>query len=101
MKYEVNGETKEGKAYSLSYDNDMMDGILIDFPTTYAFFSDSVPEHKKSLEYIEDHDALTIKEFEGVDIDWNIAPHSWVFRSVVKLVTETAEQVCKEASDES
>ena len=44
----INGEPTEFEAYSLGYDNDLLDGVLLDMPETYiwySFLSKKLPIH--------------------------------------------------------
>lgn len=89
MKLFINSEPIEGSAYSLSYPSDILDGILIDMPENYIFLSDHVEEHRAFMEEIED----PVEHFDLTKTDVNYAepPHSWVVRSVGRLLVATAE----------
>ena len=46
MKININGETYEATAHSVTYPNDLLNGVLLDMPENYAFLS----EHIMSIE---------------------------------------------------
>lgn len=97
MKFLINGEETNGEAYSLGYDNDLFDGILVNLPNHYVHLSDHIEQHRGFMDAIEDeveHFDLTCCE-----VDWSQPPHSWVLKSIEKAIVQTAEQVCAEACE--
>lgn len=100
MIYEINGKRYDGRAFSIQYANDMMSGVLIDMPKKFIWFSDSVDTHADCIDAIEDAGEMEIHDLSDCDIDWTEKPHSWVFRSMVNYIVQSAEQLCIEACDE-
>lgn len=88
MKININGETYEATAHSVTYPNDLLNGVLLDMPDNYAFLSEHVDEHR---DIIEDLDEVEFYDLTETDVDYDTAPHSWVVKSVVKLMIQTAE----------
>lgn len=91
MKMQVNGQEVDASLYSVSYPNDMLDGILIDLPESYGFLSDHVAHHRELMTDFDDE----VEHFDlsDADVDYTKPPHKWVVDSVVKLVIRSAEQL--------
>lgn len=98
MKFTINGVETEGSLNSLNFGNDMMNGVLIDMPNNYVFLSDHVESHRDFMEAVIDAPTEHFN-LEGYEIDWDHAPHSWVFQAIAKQIIDTAEQVCAEACE--
>lgn len=82
-------ELTPDNTYIISYDNDMMDGVMIDIDDNYAFISAHTPGYDSLLDELDEAGV----GYYGVDgeVDWTEAPHSWVLQSVGRLVVRTAE----------
>ena len=88
MKIRLNGEVVDAEAYSVGYRNDLLDGILIDVGEHYIFLSDHVEEHRELMDDIEEVEHFDLSDCE---VDYDQPPHSWVLKSVGKMVVATAE----------
>lgn len=86
----VNGQDREVAAYSVAYPNDLLDGCLLDLGNQYGFLSDHIESHREAQAEIED---LEFYDMSDCEIDYSIAPHSWVVTSVAKLVIREAELI--------
>lgn len=96
MKMQLNGELVEMTPYSLAYGNDLLDGVLLDMPDNYIFLSDHLQSHRDVMEDITE---LEHFDMSGCDVDFDQAPHSWVVKSVGRMVVWTAERICEEACE--
>jgi len=95
MKIHINGQPADFEAYSMSYGNDLLDGVLLDMPETYIWLSDHIEEARDIIDQLPDN----IEHFDmtGCEIDWEEVPHCWVFSSIERAIVKTAEIVCIEA----
>lgn len=103
MIFSFNGEQHEAKSVSkVDYGNDLVNGMLLDFPEQYTFLSDNVENQRDFIAEIEEDEDEDVQYYDLSDceIDWDRPPHSWVLKSVGKMIANTAEQVCIEACDE-
>jgi len=100
MKLNINGEPTEANLYSLDYGEhrDIMNGILFDMPENYIFLSDQVESHRDAMEDMID-EPCEVANMATADIDWSVAPHSWVLKSVQRMIVHTAEEACREEVD--
>jgi hypothetical protein len=94
----INGEPTEFEAYSLGYDNDLLDGVLLDMPETYIFLSDHVEDAREMQALLPDD--MQHFDLTGCDPYFEQVPHKWVLESVGRMIVRTAERVCIEACDE-
>lgn len=96
----INGVPTEVTLLSMDYGEarDIMNGIYVDMPENYIYLSDHVEGHR---EFMEEIDEVPIDHFnlEGCQIDWSEPPHSWILRSVERMIVKTAEEACREAVD--
>lgn len=90
MKFEINHKVMEGEAYSVAYPNDLLDGVLLDLDESYLFLSDHIEEHRLVQEKIGE---MQFFDMADMEIDIDKAPHSWVVRSVGKLIINEAESL--------
>ena len=101
MRFEINGVPTEVTFFSMDYGEarDVMNGVYVDMPKDYIYLSDHVEGHR---EFMEDIDEVPMDHFnlEGCQIDWSEPPHSWILRSVERMIVRTAEQACIEACGE-
>ncbi|MCA9312767.1 hypothetical protein KDA08_00390 [Candidatus Saccharibacteria bacterium] len=98
MIFRINGEPTEFEAYSLGYDNDLLDGVLLDMPQTYVYLSDHVEDAREMQALLPDD--MQHFDLTGSDPDFEQVPHKWVLRSVERMIVKTAEQACREAVGE-
>lgn len=83
------GKELELQPYGVEYSNDMMNGVLLDGDETYAFASIHTEDGRRLIDDIdEDYEGYDMSE---QDIDWDKAPHSWIRKSVEKLIVASAE----------
>lgn len=104
MKFNFGGEEHEPQGiYRIDYGNELVDGVIVDFPSHYTFLSDHVEEHTILQEYIDEEQPEGIDYFDltEIEIDESTPPHSWIIRSVADLVVKSAEEACQEACDGS
>lgn len=76
--------------YSVSYPGELADGVLIDMEGCYAFLSDHIEGHREAMEDICDEDTQHY-DLTECEIDWDVAPHLWVMKSLGKIVVASAE----------
>ena len=97
MKLRVDGELVDCEAYSLSYGNDLLDGVILDLPDHYIYLSDHVEEARDMMAQLPDD----IQHFDlnGYDVDWEQVPHCYVLQSVGRMIVRSAEEACSEAAE--
>lgn len=93
----INGEPTEFEAYSLGYDNYLLDGVLLDMPDTYIFLSDHVEDAREMQAELPDD--IAHFDLTGCDPDFEQVPHKWVLESVGRMMVRTAEVICNEHSE--
>jgi len=95
MRIKINGEPRDFEAYSLSYGNDMLDGVILDLDEDYIWLSDHVEEAREMQAQLPDD----IEHFDmsGCDIDFSVEPHCYVLQAVARLVVRSAEKECEGA----
>jgi len=77
--------------YIVSYPNDMLDGILWEDETNFAFISAHTEGYRELLDRL---DSIGVQSFcIDTEVDYTEAPHCWVVNAVTKLVIQSAE-VC-------
>ena len=102
MKFGFGGEQHETQGiYRLDFGNELLDGVLVDFPNHFTFLSDSVAEHEDMIDYIDQEQPEGIDHYDltETEIDYDQAPFSWIINSVSGLVVQSAVEACKEACD--
>lgn len=92
MQLRFNGELMDFEAYSVSYGNDILDGVLLDMPENYIFLSDHSEEAREMQAQLSEE----IEHFDltGCEVDFEQPPHSWVIKSVGRMIVRTAEMLC-------
>ena len=95
MKLRVNGELRDCEAYSLSYGNDMLDGVILDLDDTYIWLSDHVEESRDMQAQLPDD--IDHFDMSGCDIDFSVEPHRYVLQAVARLIVRSAEKECEGA----
>ena len=82
------------------FDNNMMNGLYADYADedNYAFVSGAVKENRPAITTAI---AQGVKVFDmrEVAVDWDSDPYMYIVSAMGKLVAESAEQICREASD--
>ena len=86
----INGEPTEFEAYSLGYDNDLLDGVLLDMPQTYVYLSDHVEAHRDMQADLPDD--IEHFNFSGCEIDWEEEPFCHIAKAVGRLIVQSAEE---------
>jgi len=74
------------------YDNELLDGILIDIDDSYAFIS----AHSTGFDEVADQletEGVECFDMQGCEIDYNQPPHNWVIHSIGKLIVREAEDI--------
>ena len=98
--YDRDGNPHEPSGvYRVTYQSELLDGILLDFPNNYVFLSEFEDTHADILEEIEECDEAQDFNLTDCDVDYDQKPHKWVVQSVGRLIIETAEELCKGATD--
>lgn len=89
-----NGETEDEikGIYSVSYPSELANGVLIDMEGHYAFLSDHVPEQLEASEDLCDEDT-EYYDMTECEIDWDIAPHSWILKALGQTVVASFEEL--------
>lgn len=82
-------ELNQENCYVVSYDNDMLDGVLIDLDDNFAFISAHTSGYDGVLEELDEL-GVGYYAVEG-EPDFEQAPHSWVLKSVANLIVKDAE----------
>ena len=102
MKFSYNGQEADSEGiYFVKYGNDILNGVLIDLPEQYAFLSEHVEGHREFIETVQAEEEVDYFDMEDCEVDYSVAPHSWVVSAVSQLVIKAAEQACREAEEEA
>lgn len=87
--------------YPVEYESELAHGVLIDFKeNTYTFLSDHEPAHVDIMEEIGDAMGTETYDMTDCDIDWDEVPHSWVLRSLEKIIVDSCEEMLRDNIDD-
>lgn len=84
------GKEYEATAHSVAYSNDILNGVLLDMESNYAFLSDHIEAHRDAIEQIPE---MAFYDLSELDINLSEAPHCWIVQSVGKLIIRCAESL--------